>query len=469
MRHTLLKLAGLMIAAMLVLTGCNLIGVDPMMQLDEDFAKLEKDNAAVVAEYDGGTVTKGDVLGMFNSEYNYYYQMYNMFGMSVTSDMVEDMKKDVVENAVQNVAVTKTLADKGVSLSEEKLNEIQTAADESWQQAYDSFYESTEGKDEALRARQAEYNMATFGYTKDMIYNSEFNQAQLELMEETVEGEIESLTDEELESAYNDKVAADEEAYANNPGSFESAMTSEDNLVTWIPEGYRTVKHILLIPEEAVLTAATDARTAYTDAQSALEGFESELDALNDDDAEATEDAEAETEEAVRDEAAIQADIDQARADVDTAKAALDEAEAACIESVKDKIDEINAKLEAGEDFASLIDEYGEDPGMQNEPTHTRGYYVSANSTNWDAAFSNAAMALENVGDVSEPIVGTSGVHIIRYESDATAGAVALEDIHDAMYDQALEEARHGHYSETLQAAIDALNPVYHMDAFNVG
>ena len=60
MRHTIVKLTGLLVVLALTLTGCNLIGIDPMMQLDEDFAKLDKDYAAVVAEYDGGTVTKGD-------------------------------------------------------------------------------------------------------------------------------------------------------------------------------------------------------------------------------------------------------------------------------------------------------------------------------------------------------------------------------------------------------------------------
>ena len=53
MKHTLVKLMGLTLALMLVLTGCNLIAIDPMMQLDEDFAKLDKDYAAVVAEYEG--------------------------------------------------------------------------------------------------------------------------------------------------------------------------------------------------------------------------------------------------------------------------------------------------------------------------------------------------------------------------------------------------------------------------------
>ena len=34
------------------------------------------------------------------------------------------------------------------------------------------------------------------------------------------------------------------------------------------------------------------------------------------------------------------------------------------------------AKIDAGEDFDALVEEYGEDPGMQSEPTGPRGYMV---------------------------------------------------------------------------------------------
>ena len=91
---------------------------------------------------------------------------------------------------------------------------------------------------------------------------------------------------------------------------------------------------------------------------------------------------------------------------------------------MQDKLDDIYARIDAGEDFASLIEAYGEDPGMQNEPTKTRGYYVSANSSNWDSMFTDGAMSLAEVGDVTRtPVIGSSGIHIIRYESDVTPGA----------------------------------------------
>ena len=168
--------------------------------------------------------------------------------------------------------------------------------------------------------------------------------------------------------------------------------------------------------------------------------------------------ADAEPTEAPRTAEEIQADIDAAEANLETLKADAEKAEADCLASVQDKLDEIYAKIEAGEDFEALIEEYGEDPGMQNEPTKTRGYYVCSDSTNWDKNFTAGAMALENVGDVSEtPVISTSGVHIIRYESDVTPGAVALEDIHDALYDETLEDMKSEHFTSELDAWVEAL------------
>ena len=485
MRHTLVKLMGLMLALTLVLTGCNLIGVDPLMQLDEDFAKLEKDYAAVVAEYDGGTLTKGDVLGSFASNYSYYSQMYSMFGMSMNDDVIENVKQQTLEHEIQGIAMKKELEKRGLSLSEDKLAEVQKTADENYQQAYDSFYAQAEGKGD-VKARQTEYNMYQNGYTRDTFYNSQLHEAEESLLEENVKAEIAELTDEELKTAYDAKVSEDESTYSEDAGAFETAMSSGDDVVAWIPEGYRTVKHILVKPADDVLTAVTDARTALTDAQTKLEGFQTELDDLNDADpagetadaseetaeasGENTEDAEPDPTEAPRAAEAIQADIDAAQAEVDAAKKAVETAEAACLDSVKEKTDEIYAKLAEGAEFADLIAEYGEDPGMQNEPTATRGYYVSAKSENWDANFTAGAMALQKVGDVSEtPVISTSGVHIIRYESDVTPGAVALEDIHDALYDATLTERKDSHYTEALESWTAALNPVYHLDAFTIG
>lgn len=472
MRHALVRLMGLLIVLTLVLTGCNLIGVDQMKQLDQDFAALKKQYSGVVASYDGGEITQEAVMGTFNSQYSYMSQMYSMYGTSMTADNLTSIEQSVVENAVQNVAIAKQMETRGLSLDADKLAEVEAEADEHYQEAYNSVYEGVDGKTDELKAKQTEYNLYTMGYTKEALLDMEKSSANYELIEETVRDEIAEVTDDELQAAYDEKVESDEETYSNSPASFESAMSSDSTVVCWMPEGYRTVKHILVKPEDDVLKAVTDARSAVTTAESDLEGLRSELDALNDDDAEdagEAEDADAEPTEAPRTAEEIQADIDEAEKNLETLKADAEKAEADCLASVQDKLDEIYEKIDDGEDFEALIEEYGEDPGMQNEPTKTRGYYVSSASTTWDKNFTEGAMALAKVGDVSEtPVISTSGVHIIRYESDVTAGAVALEDVHDALYDETLEDMKSEHFTSELDSWVAALNPVYTIENFNL-
>lgn len=474
MKHTFAKLTGLLIALSLILSGCNLITVDPVMQLDEDIAALKKDYSAVVATYDGGEVIKEEVIANYVYMYSYYSSMYSYFGSTMTEEMVESLKSNVLSAAVQQVAIEKQFDALGLSLGEEKLVELEATADESYQQSYDSFLTEAVGDTDEVRAKQTEYDMYVNGYTKELFLNDAISQAEYETLQAHINGEITEISDEELDAAFAAKVEADETTYASNAsGSFETAMSGTDTTVYWVPEGYRTVKHILVIPEADVLAAVTSARTGYSDAQSALEELNVELDALNDDEAADASDetvaADTDEVEVVRTAAEIQADIDQAEADLPTLKTAVETAEAACLASVQSKLDEIYAKIEVGDDFTELIEAYGEDPGMQNEPTMTRGYYVSADSITWDANFTQGSMLLENVGDVSQtPVISTSGIHIIRYETDVTPGAVALEDVREALYEETLTTKQTDHFNEQLLAWTEALNPVYNVDALIV-
>ena len=485
MRHASLRLIGLLVALMLVLTGCNLIAIDPIMQLDEDMAALKKQYSGVVATYDGGEITQEDVMGSFTSQYSYMSQLYSMYGINMSGDALTNIQQTVVENAVENIAIAKKMEEKGLKLADDKLAEVQAEADEHYQEAYDAFYANATGENDEVRAKQTEYDLAANGYTKEALYNMELAAANSEYMEQVLRDEISEVSEDDVKAAYDAKVTSDEEEYGESAGSFESAMSSDEEVVCWVPEGYRTVKHILVVPESDVLSAVTDARNALETAESDLESLREELDALNDDDAEATvegeaeadveqdeeaeEDAEEVEEEAPRTAEEIQADIAAAEAKIEPLKADAEKAEADCIASVQDKLDEIYGKIEAGENFNDLIDAYGEDPGMKNEPTKTRGYYVSAGSTNWDKHFTEGAMSLAQVGDYTEtPVVSTSGVHIIRYESDVTAGAVPYEDVKDALYDDTLETKKTEHYDSELESWIAALNPQYNISAFNL-
>lgn len=78
-------------------------------------------------------------------------------------------------------------------------------------------------------------------------------------------------------------------------------------------------------------------------------------------------------------------------------------------------VGEVQDKLAAGEDFDALIEQYGEDPGMQ---TNKDGYLIDQDGATLDGSymveeFTNGATALA-VDEISEPVQSDFGWHIIK-------------------------------------------------------
>jgi len=91
-------------------------------------------------------------------------------------------------------------------------------------------------------------------------------------------------------------------------------------------------------------------------------------------------------------------------------------------EAAKQKIDEIAAKIKAGEDFAKLADEYSEDPGNSADGVKKGGELGWFTKGKMVKEFENAAFGLK-VGEVSEPVKTAYGYHIIKIDAlgkDAT-------------------------------------------------
>ena len=113
----------------------------------------------------------------------------------------------------------------------------------------------------------------------------------------------------------------------------------------------------------------------------------------------------------------------------------------------------IDAALEKQpKDFDALLEEYGEDTGMKNEPNKSRGYLVCEGLSVYEQSFQDAAMALEKVGDVSAELVKTSyGYHILQYATDVTPGAVELtEEIKSDIYSTLLSDAKDAAYESAV-------------------
>lgn len=93
-------------------------------------------------------------------------------------------------------------------------------------------------------------------------------------------------------------------------------------------------------------------------------------------------------------------------------------------EIAKTKIDEIAAKLKAGEDFAKLADEYSEDPSNVKDGVKQGGDLGWFTKGRMVAEFEKAAFELP-VGKVSEPVKTFYGYHLIKVEALGKDASVA--------------------------------------------
>ncbi|MBQ8507718.1 MAG: peptidylprolyl isomerase [Clostridia bacterium] len=442
-----------LLALSLLLGGCG-----AAKKAEKELERLEEKYQAVVASYDGGEVTVEEVMGEFNSLYGMYLSYLSMLGYEMTADDVYSLMQDAMEQHVR-MEVAAARFDMEYSLTAEEISAAEEAAQAQYDQLYAQAIETVEGRNDAERQANARVAMKEAGYELDGLTANTLMWKKVEKMEEILGAEVQELSEEELFAAYEEKISEYQTALEDGSASIEDDMASENGVAYWMPGGYRSVKHILLIPSDEAKLAFTDAEYAVEKAGDALADLEEELADIQDYDG---------GEPLERSEEAVRAEIAAAGEKIASLEAELAAARQACLDEVREKTDEIYARLEAGEDFSALIAEFGEDPGMQSEPTASRGYYVSAASTNWEENFRDGALELTNPGDYSpEPVVGSSGVHIIFYAAEVSAGAASFDDVRDILYGETMETARLEHCEETIDAWVAELNPVYDTEVFS--
>lgn len=439
MKTRMWKLFALVLVVALALTGCNLIAIDP-----------DKDNAEVVASINGENITKGEVKDTYEyylSYYTYIYEYY--YGISDISDLEDDIKDSVLEAFIQSSLIAQKAAELGLDqLSDEDNATIAANAAETFESYIEEHSEDvdTEGMTDEEAREAVIAHLAEEGVTLEVITESEQESFIANLVRESVIADV-VVEDSDIEEAYNEYVASNESSFSSSSYLYEM-YTSNGTTIYWHPEGYRTVKHILL-------KATDDQKTELSTLKSDLSSIESDIAALDEadetaDDADTADtDTDTESEEPVK----TREELEAEKAELE---AQIAEKEQEILSSLQDKIDAVQAALESGEDFDSVMAEYGEDPGMQSEPGLSNGYCVSENSTYWEDIFTKTAMSLEKVGDISEPVVGSNGVHIIYYNSDVESGATPLDDVRDELSEELLAEKQDEAYDEAYQSWYDA-------------
>ena len=356
---------------------------------------------------------------------------------------------------------------------------------------YVSLYlsEDTEEARAELR-KQAEETLYASGYSVDSLLETQkLNSGYDRLVSALVPEE--AVTEEMIQNSYNELVAQHQSMVGDSAYMRELASMYYGMDLYYMPAGYRNVTHILIKVDEALLKAYQDANENYNTLLTKFEAQKSAAEAPAEEAATAEEaaaepaDAEAapaeeapvetaEAEAAPAEEAAAEsteaeaAPAEEAAAEpaeetvpeepvteeqLEEARLAMEAAKEAVLQSKKAELDDIETRLAAGEAFETLIAQYNEDTGLNPAV----GYEVHRESIMWDPVFRDAAFSEEMAqpGDHSKPVVGSYGIHILYYLSDAPEGAVpmtadARSQIVESLRSQLINEALYNIYEEKL-------------------
>ena len=124
----------------------------------------------------------------------------------------------------------------------------------------------------------------------------------------------------------------------------------------------------------------------------------------------------------------------------------------------KAKAEAAKAEIDAGKDFVEVMVAYS-DEGL-TEDVLKMGYAIAEGATSYSEEFVSAAMALQNIGDVTDIVETEYGYFIIKYVADMPAGAVSFEEREALETEAALTAKKETVYGAAIDQIITDSNIV---------
>lgn len=352
-----------------------------------------------------------------------------------------------VEYIVRQKVLEMKIADMGFDVfTDEEKAAFEAESQAEWDRTlgeYVSYYlsEDTQEARDTLREQAITYYTSQ-GYTLEEVYNNALRKASIDRMGDYLLGDY-VPTDAEIDEVFQNFGGQYRQRYENNIAGYEF-MTQYYGEESWYtPAGYRGVIHILLKVDQALLDEYSSLQASYEEQQSMLDAEQTEQ----------TEPAEA-------------TDAPEGTAAPSPEPVTEDMVQAAkerVLNSVQDKIDDIYKRLADGEAFEALISQYGEDPGMTDEGNLADGYMVHESSVLWDPAFTGGAFSdkMQAVGDVSDPVIGKHGIHILKYQRDVPSGLIMTDAIREDIVAYLTSVRENNAYNETYAMWVLDMDIVY--------
>lgn len=123
---------------------------------------------------------------------------------------------------------------------------------------------------------------------------------------------------------------------------------------------------------------------------------------------------------------------------------------------IQDTIDEIRARLDAGDDFDALLEEYGKDNGMKMEPYKSHGYIAITGDSSMIPSYRDACERLTDTEMVTE-CATYKGYWFLQATEIVDEGPMPFDEICAAMTNELVAMKKNLQYSETTASLLDEL------------
>lgn len=392
------RIAALLLCIPLIFSGgCSLIDID-----QEKADAIE--NAKVLIEYKDVDITKGQVV------------QYMKQTLAQQGSTLEDVQSDetswktyldsiLSQLSVDEIGLEKAAEKEFDQLTDDdnkKIDEEYTSTVDSIK-SYAEYIAKAAVEDDPTKNYDDEYQnvMSTYfdslGFTQESYRDEVKKNFILKKVYDDVIKDV-TVTDEEVKETYDSQISIQQGNIKNQP-SFVETQKQLGSKVLVYPDGYMNVRHILLSFDDETKSAAT---TAYGENKTS--------------------------------------DYEKLIAD---GKAAL-----------QTKIDDIQSRLSAGEDFGKLMEEYNDDSLYTIEPYTTEGTEIGPFMKEDVPGYLDAVAKLTKEGQVSEPLVTYNGVYLIQCVK-LLAGVVPYDDVKEEMTSSMLSGKQSTEWSTVTQAWVE--------------
>ena len=329
-----------------------------------------------------------------------YFNQYEVNPHDTTQkELITSIEDACIEMLIMEKITALKLVEYGVTEEPEDRQAAEAETKYNYDSTYESFYgvymnNYPDATDEEARTASQDYVDSFFDhtYTFEDYIEETVQRVLTNKLIDTVTAGLE-VSEDELQAQFNTGIEAAKAEAEKGLASYVSYM--ENTTPYYTPDGFYYVKHILITVDEETGEEVQTLRG---------EGLNDEADAVL----------------------------------------------AEGLKGIQARADEALAKVNAGEDFDALIEQYGDDPGMQVEPSKTIGYIMYEGNQSYVQGFYDAAVLLAEDGATSGLAATDFGYHIIKRVSTIPAGPIDYEAIRDELYDTVYSQKRANSYQAQI-------------------